>query len=237
MARIDRSSTPRRTGRCFTPSNANPDRPAPSKRGRPGPAPGLPLYQHLIDRLADIKGSYGADQESVLRKDLEGLLRPYGFAPEVKGRPDSQRHGYAIGTALLSADDLLQVHSLLKASMERLSDASQKPLLLSLEKRLHRAGLLDGNAARRNHGRRALARPARQKEQRILGRVALQRRKDNDLQRDLAPGFGLAVFPHIQRAAVAFGRSFAMLARAQTIDRGVFLQAHATGQADERDSQ
>jgi predicted kinase len=124
---------------------------------RRGPASGLPLYQHLIDRLADIEGSYQAGQEATLRKDLEGLLRPYGFAPEVKGRPDSQRQGYAIGTALLSADQLLEVHGLLKASMERLSDASQKPLLLALEERLRRAGLLDGSAARRPHGRRALA--------------------------------------------------------------------------------
>ena len=69
----------------------------------------------------------------------------------------SQRQGYAIGTALLSADQLLEVHGLLKASMERLSDASQKPLLLALEERLRRAGLLDGSAARRPHGRRALA--------------------------------------------------------------------------------
>ena len=124
---------------------------------RRGPAPGLPLYQHLIDRLTDIEGSYQADQEATLRKDLEGLLRPYGFAPEVKGRPDSQRQGYAIGTALLSADQLLEVYGLLKASMERLSDASQKPLLLTLEERLRRAGLLDGLAARRPHGRRTLA--------------------------------------------------------------------------------
>jgi len=126
-----------------------------AKRG--GAAPVLRLYQHLIDRLADIEGSYQADQEATLRKDLEGLLRPYGFAPEVKGRPDSQRQGYAIGTALLSADQLLEVHGLLKASMERLSDESQKPLLLALEERLRRAGLLDGSAARRPHSRRALA--------------------------------------------------------------------------------
>ena len=128
-----------------------------SGSSRRGPAPGLPLYQCLIDCLSEIEGSYQAHQEDTLRKDLENLLRPYGFAPEVKGRPDSQRHGYAIGTALLSADQLLEVHGLLKASMERLSDASQKPLLLSLEERLRRAGLLDGSAPRRSHGRRALA--------------------------------------------------------------------------------
>ncbi|MFZ9754158.1 MAG: AAA family ATPase, partial [Cyanobium sp.] len=118
---------------------------------------GVPLYQHLIDRLREIEGSDQADQEAVLRKDLEGLLRPYGFAPEVKGRPNSLRHGYAIGTALLSADQLLEVYGLLKTSMERLSDASQKPLLLELQERLRRAGLLDDAAAGRRHSRRALA--------------------------------------------------------------------------------
>jgi predicted kinase len=122
-----------------------------------GSVAGIPLYQHLIHRLSSLQGSYNADQEAVLRNDLRHLLQPYGFSPEIKGRPDSRRQGYAIGTALLSADQLLQVHSLLKASMERLSDASQKPLLLTLEDRLRRAGLLDGNAARRNQGRRALA--------------------------------------------------------------------------------
>ncbi len=58
---------------------------------RRGTAPGVQLYQHLIDRLSAIEGSCQADQEAVLRKDLEGLLRPYGFAPEVKGRPRPER--------------------------------------------------------------------------------------------------------------------------------------------------
>jgi len=121
------------------------------------PADGVPLYRHLIDRLTPIEGSYKPDQEAVLRNDLRHLLRPYGFSPEIKGRPDSLRQGYAIGTALLSADQLLGVHSLLKASMERLSDASQKPLLLALEDRLRRSGLLDAKAGRKLYGRRALA--------------------------------------------------------------------------------
>ncbi|MFM1900437.1 MAG: hypothetical protein RLZZ216_1013 [Cyanobacteriota bacterium] len=117
------------------------------------------LYQHLIDRLSDIEGSYGPDpsQQSVLRKDLQGLLRPYGFSPEIKGRPDSLRSGYAIGTALLSADQLLEIHGLLSASMERLSDASTKPLLTTLELRLRRAGLLEGAMQARREPKRALA--------------------------------------------------------------------------------
>ena len=118
-----------------------------------------PLYRHLIDRLAPIEGAYAADQEAVLRHDLEHVLGPYGFLPQVKGRPHSRRQGYAIGTALLSADQLLEVHAQLRASLDRLSDQSQKPLLLTLEERLQRAGLLDaaGGPDRRRQPKRALA--------------------------------------------------------------------------------
>ena len=129
-------------------------------KSRPAKQPavkGVPLYNHLIERLNHLEGSYQGDQESVLRNDLRHLLRPSGFSPESKGRPDSLRQGFAIGTALLSADQLLEVHSQLKASMDRLSDASQKPLLLALEDRLRRAGILDARTGRQVHGRRALA--------------------------------------------------------------------------------
>lgn len=118
---------------------------------------GTPLYQHLIDRLGDIPGSYAPDQEAVLRNDLRHLLRPYGFSPEIKGRPDSQRSGYAIGTALLSADQLLEVYALLRASLERLRDASQQPLVDGLEERLRRAGLLQSDQRHRPLAKRALA--------------------------------------------------------------------------------
>ncbi|MCP9784289.1 WYL domain-containing protein [Cyanobium sp. WKJ7-Wakatipu] len=120
-----------------------------------------PFYRHLIDNLQEIEGSYRPDQEAALRYDIEHVLTPYGFLPTVKGkgRPHSRRQGYAIGTALLSADQLLQVHAQLKASHDRLSDQSQKPLLLTLEERLQRAGILgaDGNPDRLRQPRRALA--------------------------------------------------------------------------------
>ena len=117
------------------------------------------LHSHLIDRLGHLEGSYGPGQEAALRYDIEHVLRPYGLLPSVKGRPHSLRQGYAIGTALLSADQLLEVHALLKASLDRLSDASQQPLLHSLEQRLIRAGLLDaqGEARRYRYPKRALA--------------------------------------------------------------------------------
>jgi predicted kinase len=115
------------------------------------------LYSHLIQQISHLEGSYTADQESVLRKDFEELLQPYGFRGETRGRPESLRHGYAIGTALLSAEQLLDVHSLLKASLERLSDASQRPVLEALEDRLRWAGLLDYQLPRVRHPKRAFA--------------------------------------------------------------------------------
>ena len=129
------------------------------KRARRDSSEFSPLYRHLIDRLAAIEGAYGPDQEAVFRRDVEHVLSPYGFLPQVKGRPHSRRQGYAIGTALLSADQLLEVHGQLKASLDRLSDQSQKPLLLTLEDRLKRAGILasDGSPGRRHQPKRALA--------------------------------------------------------------------------------
>ena len=118
-----------------------------------------PLYKHLMAKLSTIAGSYGVEQEAALRYDVEHVLRAYGFLAKVKGRPNSVRQGYAIGTALLSADQLLETHALLKASLERLSDASHRPLLESLQDRLIRAGILaeDGEPNRTNRSKRVLA--------------------------------------------------------------------------------
>ncbi|MEB3277069.1 MAG: AAA family ATPase [Cyanobacteriota bacterium] len=117
-----------------------------------------PLYRHLIQHLEDLEGSYRSDQEAALRYDIEHIFIPYGFLAPIKGRPQSRRQGYAIGTALLSADQLLEVHAQLKASQDRLSDLSQKPLLDTLQQRLQRAGILsaDGIPERRLEPKRVL---------------------------------------------------------------------------------
>lgn len=130
-----------------------------AKRSRRSSEEFGPLYRHLIDNMQEIEGSYRSDQEAALRHDVEHVLVPYGFLAPVKGRPQSRRQGYAIGTALLSADQLLEVHAQLRASLDRLSDQSQKPLLLSLEDRLQRAGILraDGRPDRLRQPKRALA--------------------------------------------------------------------------------
>ena len=82
--------------------------------------------------------------------------RSAGPARELAERLEASRPG---STALLAADELLELHALLRASIDRLSDQSHKPLLHSLEDRLIRAGLLDdqGVASRFRHPKRALA--------------------------------------------------------------------------------
>ena len=62
-------------------------------------AEGVPLPEHLIERTEAIPSAYLPSEAATLRKDLEKLLTPYGF-----------RHGYAIGTALLSAHRLREIH-------------------------------------------------------------------------------------------------------------------------------
>lgn len=117
------------------------------------------FYGHLIDSLADIEGAYAPGQEALLRKDLEGVLTPYGFRGKttLRGRPDSSRHGFFIGSALLSADQLLEVYRALKGAQERLSDQSQQSLLDQLEERLSWAGLLRLEQQGQRRSRRVVA--------------------------------------------------------------------------------
>ncbi|MCP9793548.1 AAA family ATPase [Vulcanococcus limneticus] len=137
------------------------DAPAPTASGSKGSRSGTEkdkLYRHLIEVLGDIEGGYAPGQEASLRKDLELLLTPYGFRPKPSsGRPDNLRHGYALGTALLSADQLLEVYTMLKASVERLGDPSQQPVLDQLRERLLWAGVLHEGSVSRRFSKRALA--------------------------------------------------------------------------------
>ena len=72
--------------------------------------------------------------------------------------------------------------------------------------------------SRARHLRRALARPAGEKEQRIGLRVAAQRGQHDDLQIDRAALSRLAVLEDPQRAAVRVGRAFVSRAGMETIE-------------------
>jgi predicted kinase len=104
-------------------------------------ADGIPLHEHLIEQLKGISGSYLSGETATLRKDIERLLTPYGF----RSRNDNVRHGYAIGTALLSAHRLREVHGLVSQAAGRLADPSAQNLLTELEQRLHWGGIATNN--------------------------------------------------------------------------------------------
>lgn len=57
---------------------------------------GVPLPEQLIAALG---GVYMPGESATLRKDIERVLTPYGF----RTRNDNVRHGYGLGTAVLSA--------------------------------------------------------------------------------------------------------------------------------------
>ena len=98
---------------------------------------GTPLPEHLIAQTETIPGAYLPGEAASLRKDLEKLLTPYGF----RSRNDNVRHGYAIGTALLSANRLREIHGLVSQAAGRLADPSAQDLLAELEQRLQWGGI------------------------------------------------------------------------------------------------
>ena len=100
-------------------------------------AAGTSLPEHLIAQIETIPGAYLPGETATLRKDLEKLLTPYGF----RHRNDNVRHGYAIGTALLSSHRLREVHAVVSQAAGRLADPTAQDLLSALEERLHWGGI------------------------------------------------------------------------------------------------
>ncbi len=98
---------------------------------------GSDLPAHLIAAMEDIPGAYLPGEAATLRKDLEKLLTPYGF----RARNDNVRHGYALGTALLSAPRLREIHGVVSLAAARLGDPSAQDLLAELEERLRWGGI------------------------------------------------------------------------------------------------
>lgn len=98
---------------------------------------GTALPDHLINRMEAIPGGYLPGEAATLRKDVEKLLTPYGFRP----RHDNVRHGYVLGTALLSAERLREIHGVVSQAAGRLADPTAQDLLCELEQRLDWAGI------------------------------------------------------------------------------------------------
>jgi len=111
---------------------------------------GANLHQHLIAATEVIPGAYLSGETATLRKDLEKILTPYGF----RNRNDNVRHGYCLGTAVLPAARLQELHNVLRQSAGRLADPSAQNLLAELDERLDWAGIsANGVAPVRSYAR------------------------------------------------------------------------------------
>jgi predicted kinase len=111
------------------------------------------LHEHLIDATAAIPGGYLSGETATLRKDLEKLLTPYGF----RSRHNNVRHGYCLGTAVLSPPRLRELHHVVRLSAGRLADPLAQNLLAELDERLGWAGIsADGLPPVRSYARHAV---------------------------------------------------------------------------------
>jgi hypothetical protein len=182
----------------------------------------LPLAVHLIQQMKGIEGAYvsspltkkaeteAADKKKAskgkqekatskprwksgesdtLLKDLDWLWTAYGFR-----QTPGERHGYTLGTALLTAPRLLELHGLVRQAASRLQDPSAQDLKKEFDDRMRWAGLdVDNVAPVRAYANRsivgtehvpseslAVAHQAEKLEAAILAgeRVMLERYKD-----------------------------------------------------------
>ena len=114
---------------------------------------GANLHQHLITATEAIPGAYLSGETATLRKDLEKILTPYGF----RNRNDNVRHGYCLGTAVLSPPRLQELHNVVRQTAGRLADPSAQDLLAELDERLGWAGIsADGLPPVRSFARHAV---------------------------------------------------------------------------------
>jgi predicted kinase len=114
---------------------------------------GANLHQHLIAATEAIPGGYLSGETATLRKDLEKILTPYGF----RNRNDNVRHGYCLGTAVLSPPRLRELHNVVRQTAGRLADPSAQDLLAELDERLGWAGIsADGLPPVRSYARHAV---------------------------------------------------------------------------------
>jgi predicted kinase len=114
---------------------------------------GANLHEHLIAATESIPGAYLPGETATLRKDLEKILTPYGF----RRRNHNVRHGYCLGTAVLSPPRLRELHHVMRQAAGRLADPTAQDLLAELDVRLGWAGIsADGLPPVRSYARHAV---------------------------------------------------------------------------------
>jgi len=227
---------------------------------RPADGPGaMAMQRHLLERLSEIPGGHGPGELATLRKDIEKTLTPYGF----RLRHDNPRHGYCLGTALLSAPRLVEIHGVVQHAAEQLGDPTAQDLLDELEQRLGWGGIevmatpplrsyLDGahpGVESLQQGSLAEPREAERIETAILEhrRVRLLRQSTfggGDSRGGDNRGEEIRVWPlqlvfsaglwHLAWEDDAIGRPHGLL-QSERLEQLVFLQAEPRGRRNESD--
>ena len=113
---------------------------------------GLSLHDHYIDRLSDV---YMPGEKSTFREDINKVLTPYGF----RKSHDNSRHGYGLGTAVLSAKRLTDLSHLINQTVNRLGDPTAHLLCEELNTRLQWASIKNDNPPLRIFANRSLINP------------------------------------------------------------------------------
>jgi len=75
-------------------------------------------------------------ESQTLQNDVDNLWTAYGFR-----QPEDARHGYTLGTALLTAPRLVELHHLVRQTALRLEDPSAQDLKKEFDERMRWAGL------------------------------------------------------------------------------------------------
>ena len=93
----------------------------------------ITLHDHYISKL---EGIYYKGERDTLRKDIEKILSPYGF----REKNDNTRHGYGLGTAVLSKNRLEDLFKIVDQARNKLNDPTVSSIHDEFKERLKWAG-------------------------------------------------------------------------------------------------
>jgi len=105
----------------------------------------VPVRDHLLQKLEHAGVIYDRKRRR-FDKDIETLITPYQLRSamgisESQTAPKPGRNGYALGTAVFTADQITNLHQLIKQAYTRLKDPTLLDLQESLEERLSWSGV------------------------------------------------------------------------------------------------
>ena len=113
---------------------------------------GKSLHDHYISRLPSV---YMPGERDTFREDINKILTPYGF----RNDNDNVRHGYGLGTAVLSPQRLKDLSHLLDQFAQKLGDPTAQILQEELNERLKWASLNNDEPSLRVFANRSLIDP------------------------------------------------------------------------------